>query len=80
MPKFDTGRFTLNYIEEGEGFPLVLIHGLAGDHRAWLPQIAAFKERQANLATLAPRYIGPCPDRAHIEIAAYLHDNFLSVR
>ena len=50
MPKIDTGRFTLNYIEEGEGFPLVLIHGLAGDHRAWLPQIAAFKDRHRVIA------------------------------
>lgn len=30
--------------------------------------------------TLAHRYIGPCADRAHSEIAAYLSDNFLSAR
>ncbi len=32
MPVVNTGRFDINYIEEGEGFPVLLIHGLAGDH------------------------------------------------
>ncbi len=44
MPKIDTGRYVLNYVEEGSGFPIVLIHGLAGDYRAWIPQIEKFKE------------------------------------
>tara|TARA_A100001037_G_scaffold174792_1_gene156762 strand:+ start:762 stop:1562 length:801 start_codon:yes stop_codon:yes gene_type:complete len=44
MPIVECGRFHVNYIEEGDGFPIVLIHGLAGDHTAWLPQIAAFKD------------------------------------
>ena len=43
MPSIDTGRFKLHYVEEGDGFPVVLIHGLAGDHRAWMPQIGALK-------------------------------------
>jgi pimeloyl-ACP methyl ester carboxylesterase len=42
MPIVNCGRFDVNYIEQGEGFPVVLIHGLAGDHTAWLPQLAAF--------------------------------------
>lgn len=41
MPKIDTGPWEINYIEEGAGPPVVLIHGLAGDHRAWRPQIEA---------------------------------------
>ncbi|MBT3931588.1 MAG: alpha/beta hydrolase, partial [Rhodospirillaceae bacterium] len=41
MPIVNCGRFDVNYIEDGDGFPIVLIHGLAGDHTAWLPQIAA---------------------------------------
>lgn len=45
MPVVNTGRFDLNYIEAGSGFPVVLIHGLAGDHTAWLPQVAAFKDK-----------------------------------
>jgi 3-oxoadipate enol-lactonase len=45
MPILNTGRFDINYVDEGEGFPLILIHGLAGDHTAWLPQIEAWKEK-----------------------------------
>ena len=44
MPIVNTGRFDINYIEDGDGYPVVLIHGLAGDHTAWLPQVAALKD------------------------------------
>jgi 3-oxoadipate enol-lactonase len=50
MPIVNCGRFDVNYIEDGDGFPIVLIHGLAGDHTAWLPQIAAFKDRYRVIA------------------------------
>ncbi len=50
MPKVNCGRFNVNYIEAGDGFPIVLIHGLAGDHTAWLPQIEIFKERYRVIA------------------------------
>ncbi len=50
MPIADCGRFNVNYIEQGEGFPVVLIHGLAGDHTAWLPQLAAFSDRHRVVA------------------------------
>jgi len=39
------GGYRIHYAEEGRGFPLLLIHGLAGDHAAWTPQVAAWKER-----------------------------------
>ena len=44
MPIVNTGRFDINYIEDGDGYPVVLIHGLAGDHTAWLPQVTALKD------------------------------------
>lgn len=50
MTVVNTGRFDINYVEEGEGFPILLIHGLAGDHTAWLPQLAAWKERYRVIA------------------------------
>lgn len=37
------GRCDLYYTDEGTGFPVVLIHGLAGDHMAWRPQIEAWR-------------------------------------
>jgi 3-oxoadipate enol-lactonase len=45
MPIVNCGRFDVNYLERGDGFPVVLIHGLAGDHTAWLPQLDAFGDR-----------------------------------
>jgi len=50
MPKVNCGQFDVNYIENGDGFPVVLIHGLAGDHTAWLPQIERFKNRHRVVA------------------------------
>jgi len=50
MPIVNTGRFDINYVEEGEGFPVVLIHGLAGDHTAWFPQIDALKKKYRVIA------------------------------
>jgi 3-oxoadipate enol-lactonase len=50
MPIVNTGRFDINYIEEGDGEPVILIHGLAGDHTAWLPQVAALKDRYRVIA------------------------------
>jgi 3-oxoadipate enol-lactonase len=42
MPVTSVGNYELNYVERGEGFPIVLIHGLAGDHTAWTPQLEAW--------------------------------------
>ena len=44
------GKYRIYYVDEGEGFPLVLIHGLAGDHTAWKPQIEAFRARDRVVA------------------------------
>jgi pimeloyl-ACP methyl ester carboxylesterase len=32
MPSVTCGKFNIHYVEEGKGYPVVLIHGLAGDH------------------------------------------------
>jgi 3-oxoadipate enol-lactonase len=37
------GRYRLRYLDEGAGTPVVLIHGLAGDHSAWLAQIEVLR-------------------------------------
>lgn len=43
MPQATVGRYEINYVDEGNGFPVILIHGLAGDLSAWKPQIEAFR-------------------------------------
>jgi 3-oxoadipate enol-lactonase len=50
MATATVGKYSLHYVEEGRGFPVLLIHGLAGDHRAWTPQIEDLKGRHRVLA------------------------------
>ena len=50
MPVTETSNHNIFYIDEGEGFPLFLIHGLAGDHKAWLNQIEYFKSKYRVIA------------------------------
>lgn len=45
MPLIRVGSVELNYIEEGEGPPVLLIHGLAGDVSAWRAQIDVLRDR-----------------------------------
>jgi 3-oxoadipate enol-lactonase len=60
VPFVRAGRYELHYVEAGTGYPLVLIHGLAGDHSAWTPQmpvwgtghrVVAFDNRGAGRST-----------------------------
>ncbi|MGE0797520.1 MAG: alpha/beta fold hydrolase [Lautropia sp.] len=37
------GDYDIHFVDEGKGPPLLLIHGLAGDHTAWAPQIEAWR-------------------------------------
>ena len=39
----DLDSITLRYLDVGQGTPVVLIHGLAGDYSAWLAQIEALQ-------------------------------------
>jgi pimeloyl-ACP methyl ester carboxylesterase len=41
---------TLHYLDVGQGEPVVLIHGMAGDYRAWRGQIAALSKRYRVIA------------------------------
>lgn len=41
MPNVKAGGWTFNYLDQGSGPVVLLLHGLAGDHTAWTPQLAA---------------------------------------
>ena len=40
----------LHYIDVGSGEPVLFIHGLAGDHTAWMPYIEKFKNNYRVIA------------------------------
>ena len=50
MPKVQVGDVELYYEEYGEGVPVVLVHGLAGDCSAWKAQIASMEKNYRLLA------------------------------
>lgn len=44
------GRYTLRYADVGSGPAVVLIHGLAGDHTAWLAQVEVLRRTHRVIA------------------------------
>jgi 3-oxoadipate enol-lactonase len=44
------GRYRLRYLDEGVGLCVILIHGLAGDHSAWLAQVEALRNHYRVIA------------------------------
>ena len=44
------GKYQLNYLDVGQGTPVVLIHGLAGDYSAWTNQINLLKDEYRVIA------------------------------
>jgi 3-oxoadipate enol-lactonase len=44
------GDVDIHYVDAGEGFPVLLIHGLAGDHSAWDVQIGKLAQRYRVIA------------------------------
>ena len=48
---------TLNYLEQGQGVPVVFVHGAFSDHRNWEAQRAAISKRYRYIA-LDQRYFG----------------------
>jgi pimeloyl-ACP methyl ester carboxylesterase len=45
MPHADLNGFEIHYDVHGEGDPLVCVHGLSCDRRAWVMQVQPFSER-----------------------------------
>jgi 3-oxoadipate enol-lactonase len=50
MPKIPVRDMEVNYVEEGTGFPLVLIHGLNGDSTGWAKIIPEFAQHYRTIA------------------------------
>ena len=73
----------LTYLEQGQGAPVVFLHGLATDHRIWESHYEAVARRHRCIA-LTQRYFGtdPWPDgganfsmKTHADdLAAFIHE------
>jgi 3-oxoadipate enol-lactonase len=44
------GSYEIHYVEKGSGFPVVLLHGLAGDHTAWAAPMETWSRDHCVLA------------------------------
>ena len=58
MATIDINGYGIEYHEQGNGEPLVLVHGSASDARTWNPQRDAFAERH-RVITYSRRYHWP---------------------
>ncbi len=50
MPVAQVGSYEIHYVEQGSEFPVVLIHGLAGDHTAWAAPMESWSRDHRVLA------------------------------
>lgn len=60
MPTLVANGVELSFVDEGQGTPVVFVHGVLSDHRAWGKQRAAVSARHRFIA-LDQRYFGPTP-------------------
>jgi 3-oxoadipate enol-lactonase len=50
MPRVEVNGVNLYYVEEGEGFPLLLIHAWPTDHAIWMFQLPVFSDHFRTIA------------------------------
>ena len=76
MPKVNVNGAALEYLEEGNGEPLVFVHGSASDYRTWHLQQDALASR-FRVVTFSRRYHWPnepIPDGADYAMAEHIAD------
>ena len=65
------GETPVSYVDQGEGPPVLLVHGLGGSWRNWLENIPFLSDRHRVVALDLPGFgLSPMPDEA-ISMAAY---------
>jgi 3-oxoadipate enol-lactonase len=73
MPYLDRGASRLYYETHGEGAPVVLLHGVGGNHASWFHQVVAWRER-AQVITFDARGFGNSSDIEGLGRAAFADD------
>ena len=67
---------TLSYLEQGQGVPVVFVHGAIADHRTWDAQRDPTARKYRYIA-FDQRYFGPAPwpdDGKHFSVATHAND------
>lgn len=73
MPNIQFSRTSFEYIEKGQGEPVVLVHGTLGDFRSWELQMDAFAKSYHTIS-YSRRYHYPNPCRGdETDYSAILH-------
>jgi 3-oxoadipate enol-lactonase len=73
MPYVISGHSKLYYEVRGEGPPVVLAHGVGGNHASWFNQVPRFAQRYTTI-TIDHRAFGNSEDLEGIGQAGYLDD------
>ncbi len=56
MPTIQLSEFTIHYAKEGNGHPLIILHGLGNNSQSWKKQLNSLKEYYTVIAWDAPGY------------------------
>jgi pimeloyl-ACP methyl ester carboxylesterase len=73
MPYFTSGRSRLYYEDIGEGTPVILAHGVGGNHASWFNQVPMLSKRYRAIA-IDHRAFGNSEDVEGIGASGYVED------
>lgn len=73
MPYFKSGASDLYYEEYGQGAPVVLLHGVGGNHASWFNQVPEFSRRHRTIV-LDQRGFGNSEDAERTGCSAFMGD------
>lgn len=71
MDQIDVGDLRITYERQGDGPPLLLLHGYVGDSRTWRPQIDALSDEFTVVAWDAPGFGGSSDPPETFQLADY---------
>ena len=73
MPYINSGKSKLYYEEYGEGPPLIMVHGVGGNHASWFRQVPTFSKHYRTIV-FDQRAFGNSDDVEEIGRSGFLDD------